>query len=321
MIYDLIIVGSGVAGMAASVYASRYKINHLIFGETPGGQGMLAGTVENYPGYVSIPGPELMQKFIEQVGHYNVKIQQEKVGGLAKIASPPTSGFEVKTSKEKYQTKSLILAMGASYRHLNIPGEEKFIGKGISYCTNCDAPFFKEKTVAVIGGGDAAVTGALHVASFAQKVFIIHRRDEFRAEPAWVEKMRQNKKIEETLSNEVTEIKGQEKVERIVLKNPYKDKTVLPVEGVFIEVGQVPSSTLVKQLGVELNEQGYVKVNPSMATNVSGVFAAGDLAAIEGGILFRQFVTSAADGARAAASVYQYLHQGKTPTPSWGNIK
>ncbi len=315
--YDLIIIGGGVAGMSASVYASRYKLDHLIFGETPGGQGMLAGTVENYPGYVSLPGPELMQKFIEQVKNYGVEIKQEKVGGFEKVQG----GFEVKTDKEKYQAKSLILAMGASYRHLNIPGEEKFIGRGVSYCSTCDAPFFKEKTVAIIGGGDAAITGALHVAAFASKVLIIHRRNEYRAEPAWVEKMRQNKKIEEILSNEVTEIKGQEKVEGIVLKNPYKGSQGFKVEGVFIEIGQVPSSVLAGQLGVVVDEQGYIKVNPGMQTNLPGVFAAGDIAAIQGGILFRQFITAAADGARAAASVYQYLHQGKVPAPSWEAFK
>lgn len=311
--YDLIIIGGGVAGMSASVYANRYKIDHLIFGEIPGGQGMLAGQVENYPGYLSIPGPELMQKFIDQVKHYGVEVNQESIKGLVKIEG----GFEVKTDKEAYQAKTLILAMGASYRHLNIPGEEKFIGKGVSYCTTCDAPFFKDKTVAVIGGGNAALSGAIHVAAFAKKVLIIHRRDEYRAEPIRVERLRQNEKIEEILSNEVLEIKGQEKVEGITLKNPYQSSQELKVDGVFVEVGQVPSSVLAGQIGVAIDEQGYIKVSPGMATNLAGVFAAGDIAAIEGGIHFRQFVTAAADGARAAASVYQFL-QGKAPTPSWG---
>lgn len=313
---DLIIVGAGVAGMTASVYASRYKIKHLLFGEKPGGQGMLAGKVENYPGYVAINGPELMQKFGEQVKSYGVEVKQERVGGLAKIES----GFEV-TTKEKFQAKTLILAMGASYRHLNIPGEDKLVGKGISYCTNCDAPFFKEKTVAIVGGGDSAVTGAVQTAAFANKVYIIHRRNEYRAEPTWVEKMRKVGKVEEVLSNEVKEIKGTKKVESLVLKNPYQGSPELRVDGVFIEVGQVPSFALAKQLGVELDERNYVKVDPGMATNVPGVYAAGDLAAVQRGILFRQFVTAASDGARAAASVYQYLHKGAIPSPSWGQKK
>lgn len=311
--YDLIIVGAGTAGMAASIYSSRYKLDHLIFGETPGGQGILAGMVENYPGNLSIAGPELMEKFVEQVGHYGVEIKQESVKGLSKREE----WFEVKTEQSVYQAKTLILAMGANFRRLNLPGEEKFVGKGVSYCTHCDAPFFKDKIVAVVGGGDAAVTGALHAAEFAQKVYLLHRRDEFRAEPAWVEKLGQNKKIEQVLSTQITQILGTEKVENISLDKPYQGLTTLKVDGVFIEIGQVPSSTLAGQLGVAIDEQGYIKVAPSMATNVSGVFAAGDLAAIEGGIHFRQFITAASDGARAAASVYQFL-QGKTPTPSWG---
>lgn len=311
---DLIIIGAGVAGMTASIYVSRYQINHLLFGEIPGGQGTLASRVENYPGYLSVPGPELMQKFIDQVKSYGVGIKQEKVGGLVKTGE----NFEVKTNKKRYQTKSLILAMGASYRNLNIPGEEKLLGRGVSYCTVCDAPLFREKLVAVIGGGDSAVTGAVHLASFAKKVFIIHRRDEYRAEPTWIEKMKKTGKVEEVLSNEVKEIKGEEKVEGLVLKNSYQGSQKLEIDGVFIEIGQVPSSTLASQLGVSLNEKGYIKVDPKMSTNIEGVFAAGDLAAIEGGILFRQFITASADGARAAASIYQFLHQGKEPTPSWG---
>ncbi|PIU28807.1 hypothetical protein COT08_00400 [Candidatus Woesebacteria bacterium CG07_land_8_20_14_0_80_44_9] len=312
--YDLIIVGAGAAGLAASIYASRYKISHLIFGETLGGQGMLAGTVENYPGYVSISGPELMKNFVNQVKHYGVEIKQEKVGGLAKIEN----GFEATTDKGKYQAKTLILAMGASFRHLNIPGEDKFLGRGVSYCTTCDIPLFRDKVVAIIGGGDSAVTGAIHASAFAKKVYIIHRRNEYRAEPVWVEKLKQSKNIEEILSTQITQISGGEKVESISLDKPYQGSQILKVDGVFIEVGQVPSSVLVGQLGVELDERSYIKVNPGMVTNIAGVFAAGDLAAIQGGILFRQFITAASDGARAAASVYQYLHKGQAPTPSWG---
>ena len=312
--YDLIIVGAGVAGMSASIYASRYKISHLIFGETLGGQGMLAGTVENYPGYVSISGPELMKNFVNQVKHYGVEIKQEKVGGLAKIEN----GFEATTDKGKYQAKTLILAMGASFRHLNIPGEDKFLGRGVSYCTTCDIPLFRDKVVAIIGGGDSAVTGAIHASAFAKKVYIIHRRNEYRAEPVWVEKLKQSKNIEEILSTQITQISGGEKVESISLDKPYQGSQILKVDGVFIEVGQVPSSVLVGQLGVELDERSYIKVNPGMVTNIAGVFAAGDLTAIQGGILFRQFITAASDGARAAASVYQYLHKGQAPTPSWG---
>lgn len=308
--------------MTASIYASRYKLEHLIFGEIPGGQGLLAGTVENYPGYLSISGPELMQKFVEQVEYYGIKINPENVGGLAtqkrREANGNTEFFEVKTDKSVYQTKTLILAMGASFRHLNIPGEDKYLGKGVSYCTTCDVPLFKDKIVAVVGGGDSALTGALQATSFCSKVYLIHRRDEFRAEPAWIEKAKQNPKIELILSTQITQILGTNKVESVVLDKAYQGQTKLMVDGVFIEVGQVPSSTLVSALGVETDPQGFILVSPTMETNVSGVFAAGDIAIVRGGVPFRQFITAAADGARAAASVYQYLHQS-TPAPSWGH--
>jgi len=310
---DLAIIGAGVAGMTASIYASRYKIDHLIFSETPGGQGMLASKVENYPGFVSIDGPSLMQNFIKQVESYGMKIIQRQIDKLAKIEG----GFEAAAEKEKWQAKALILAMGASFKHLGIPGEEELIGRGVSFCSTCDAPLFRDKVVAVVGGGDSAVTGAIHAASFAKKVFIIHRRDEYRAEPTWVERLKQSPKIEQILSNEVRQIKGTQKVEEIVLKTPYQGKSSLEVDGVFIEIGQVPASSLAKELGVRVDKRGYVMVKPAMETNIPGVFAAGDLSVIPGETFFRQFVTAASDGARAAASVYQYLHQGKTPTPSW----
>lgn len=243
------------------------------------------------------------------------------MGEIRRKAGRKTEGtefFEIKTDKGIYQAKTLILAMGASFRHLNIPGEDKFLGRGVSYCVTCDIPFFRDKVVAVVGGGDSAVTGAIHASAFAKKVFIIHRRDEYRAEPAWVERLRKNDKIEEILENEVREILGVETVGGVVLAKPYKGKKILSVDGIFVEIGQVPSSALAAGLGVELDVRGYVKVDPGMKTNVSGVFAVGDLAAVSGGILFRQFVTAASDGARAAASVYQYLHQGAIPVPSWG---
>ncbi|MBM3209685.1 hypothetical protein FJZ40_05370 [Candidatus Shapirobacteria bacterium] len=314
MIYDLIIIGAGAAGLTASIYASRYKIDHLIFGDNPGGQGNLAGTVENFPGYLSIRGPTLVKKFVEQAESYGVKVKTEQVVGLNKTGDV----FTVETEREKYQARTLILATGATYRRLDIPGEEKLLGRGVSYCTHCDAPLFKDKVVAVVGGGDTAITGALHVASFARKVYLIHRREAFRAEPVWVEKMKANKKIEPVLQNQVKEILGENKVESVTLDQPYQGLKELKVDGVFVEIGQVPSSVLANQLGVELDEQGYVKVTPKTETNVAGVFAAGDIAAIQGGVIFRQFVTSAADGARAAAGVYQFLHQ-QAPTPSWGS--
>jgi thioredoxin reductase (NADPH) len=310
---DLIIVGAGPAGMTASIYASRYKLEHLVIGQAPGGQGMLAGQVENYPGFPSIAGPELMQKLLEHTKSYNVQIRNE----LVKQLKRESGFFKVITEQGEEQTKTLILAMGASYKSLGVPGEKELIGKGVSYCANCDAPLFKEKIVAVVGGSNAAVGGALHVAAFASKVYLIHRRDEFRAVPYLVEKMKQNSKIEQVLSTQITQIMGTNKVESVVLDKPYQGQTKLAVDGVFIEIGQVPATALADGLGVQLDEQGFIKVSPGMATNIPGVFAAGDLSVVPGEQALRQLITAAADGARAAASVYQYLHKSG-PSPSWG---
>ncbi|MDO8551339.1 MAG: FAD-dependent oxidoreductase [bacterium] len=318
-IYDLIIVGAGAGGLTASIYSSRYQINHLIFGEEKGGQGILAPIVDNYPGFSSIPGPELMNKFITQAESYGVKVKTEMVKELAGVKSEEGSlVFEAHTESDRYLAKTLILAMGASYRSLGIAGETELIGRGVSYCTNCDAPFFKEKVVMVVGGGDAAIVGAIHVAAFADKVYLVHRRDTFKAEPYRIEEMRQNKKIEQVLSTQIKQIIGTSKVEGVLLDKPYQREATLKVDGVFIEIGQIPATVLAAELGVELDEAGYIKVKPSMETNIPGVFAAGDLSAVPGEIPLRQFITAASDGARAAASVYRFLHNQIAPDPSWG---
>lgn len=301
--YDLIIIGSGPAGLTASIYASRYKINHLLFGLEPGGQGLVAPIVENFPGFLSIKGFDLMQKMIEQVKSYGVEIKAEEVVGLAKI----DNGFEVKASGEIYQAKAIILAMGAAFRRLNIPGEGEFLGKGVSYCATCDGPFFKEKIVAVIGGGDCALTEAIHLAAFAKKVYVIYRGEDLRAEPVWKEKIAGNPKIEVIFKTNVVKILGEKKVTGVELDKPYCNSTILPLDGVFIEIGHIPSSALVKPIGVKLTEEGYVAINPAMETNIEGIFAAGDLVAMEGRPIIRQLITSAADGARAATSVYDFL--------------
>lgn len=317
---DLIIIGAGISGMTASIYASRYGIKHLILGEDPGGQGNLAHTVENYPGIASIKGPDLMEKIIAQVENYGVRIKREKVVSLEVEPLWRFNLFRVKTSKREGETKSLILAMGAGHRHLNIPGEEKFLGKGVSYCTVCDGPLFRNKTVAMVGGGNAAVTGAIHLSKLANKVYLIHRRDELRAEKVWVDKLKEIKNIEVILSTEVEEVLGKERVEGVKLQTTNYKLQDLSIDGLFIEVGKVPSSALASQLGVDLDEKGFVLVGPNMETNVPGVFAAGDLCLQKGETLLCQLLASAAKGAKAAASVYHYITK-KPVTPSWGTGK
>lgn len=302
-IYDLIIIGAGPAGLTASIYASRYKLDHLIIGETPGGQGLMAGTVENYPGFASISGVELMQKMVEHAKGYGVELVQAQVKKIEKVGDL----FKISTGEQIYQAKTLILAMGSALKSLGIPGEEEFIGKGVSHCTTCDAPFFKNKIVAVVGGGNAALMGAIHLTAFAEKVYLIHRRGEFRGEPYRIDIVKKNPKIELILSTQVKEIKGTNVVEEMILDKPYKGLVSLKVNGVFIEIGHIPSSTLAAELGVEVDAQNHVLANPDMTTNIPGVFVAGDLITIKGGILLHQYVTATAEGATATSAVYRHF--------------
>jgi len=300
--YDLIIIGAGPAGLSASIYASRYKLNHLVLGVSPGGQMGEIYEIENYPGFPSISGRELIEKFLEHSKKFGAEIRNESV---VKIKKNETGLFEVETSFGIYQAQALIMAMGAVYRKMNIPGEKEYTGKGVSYCATCDAIFFKGKTVSVIGGGNSAVVVALELADFAKKVYLIHRGEKMSAEPAWLEKLNNLKNLEILKDNEVLEIKGKEKVEKIILTKPFNDKVSLSVDGVFIEVGTDPGVELAKKIGVETDEQNYIKVNADMSTNIAGIFGAGDIT--NGSNKFRQVLSACTEGALAAVGTYKML--------------
>jgi len=300
--YDLIIIGAGPAGLSASIYASRYKLNHLVLGVSPGGQMGEIYEIENYPGFPSISGRELIEKFLEHSKKFGAEIRNESV---VKIKKNETGLFEVETSFGIYQAQALIMAMGAVYRKMNIPGEKEYTGKGVSYCATCDAIFFKGKTVSVVGGGNSAVVVALELADFAKKVYLIHRGEKMSAEPAWLEKLNNLKNLEILKDNEVLEIKGKEKVEKIILTKPFNDKVSLSVDGVFIEVGTDPGVELAKKIGMETDEQNYIKVNADMSTNIAGIFGAGDIT--NGSNKFRQVLSACAEGALAAVGTYKML--------------
>jgi thioredoxin reductase (NADPH) len=298
--HDLIIIGSGPAGLTASIYASRYKLDHLIFGVEQGGQMNEIYAIENWPGDISIPGKDLISRMTEHVENYGVKIRQESVLSI----NPLKNGtFQIETSSEKYQSKSLILAMGAQYRKMNIPGEKEFIGKGVSYCAACDAMFFRDKTVAVAGGGNSAAVVAMELRDFAKKVYLIHKEEKLSAEPILLEKIKAEKKIEIIDGTNILEIKGNTKLEKIILDKAYNDKTYLDVDGVFIEVGTEPGVQLARKLGVETDEQDYIKTKEDMSTNIPGIFAAGDITT--GSNKFRQVLIASAEGAIAANGVYK----------------
>lgn len=304
MVYDLIIIGAGPAGLTASIYASRYRIKHLVIGSQLGGTMSLASLVENYPGFKKITGQELTKKMVEQVKGLGGEIKLTEVTKLIKL----TKGiFTVKTADNQiYQAKTLVIATGTRRRELGVPGEKEYLGKGISYCAICDSAFFHDKTVAVIGGSNAAAMAAVHLAEFAKRIYLIYRRKPLRAEPIWVERVETNPKIKIIYETNLTEIFGDgQKVTGIKLDRSHKGRNNLDLDGVFVEIGGVPGTDLVKSLGVELDEKGYVKVSADMSTNVPGVFAAGDIANAAGEL--QQIVTACSEGAIATTSVYRFL--------------
>ncbi len=299
-IYDLIIIGAGPAGLAASIYASRYKLNHLLLGASIGGQINEIHNIENWPGDISVSGFNLLSRFVEHAKSLGVAPQNESIASIKKNEE---NIFEITTAKNVHKTRAVIMAMGTEYRRMNIPGEKEFTGKGVSYCATCDAMFFKNKTVCVVGGGNAAVVVALNLTDFASKVYLIYRGDRFSAEPVWLDKMANNPKIEAIKNTNIIEIKGDKKVEKIILDKAHNDKTFLEVDGVFVEIGSEPGVELAQKIGVEIDEQKYIKVNADMSTNIPGVFAAGDIT--NGSNKFRQIITATAEGAIAANGVYK----------------
>ena len=313
-LYDLLVIGAGPAGLTASIYASRYKLSNLVVGKTLGGMMTYAHKVENYPGFVSISGIELGQKMGEQVKALGAQIIAENVGRIEKTEG----GFRLKTESNRvFEGKALVVATGTERRKLGIPGEKEYLGKGVSYCSNCDAPFFKDKTVAVVGGADAACSGTLHIAEYARKVYLIYRGEALRAEPAWVEEIKKNKKIEVVYQANLVEIIGDsQKVTGVKLDQDHQGEPQLSLDGVFIEIGGVPLNSLLQPLGVEVNDSGYVKVGPQMETNLPGLYSAGDVADRCGE--FQQITVACSEGSLAASSVFKYLKGQSAPKITGG---
>jgi len=299
---DVIIIGSGPAGLTASIYASRYKLSNLVIGGLLGGTITYAHRVDNFPGVAGISGFELSQKMAAQVKSLGVEILGENVTSIVKDGDT----FKVVTESEKeFFSKTIILTTGTKRRKLNIPGEEQYLGKGVSYCTTCDAPFFKDKIVVLIGGSNAACSGAIHLAEFAKKIYLIYRKSALRAEPVWVEEIKNNPKIEVIYETNLIEIIGGTNVEKVILDKPLNGQSELVVQGVFVEIGGVPSSLLADQLKIEKDQEGYIKVSPEMETNIKGVFAAGDVT--DRSLVLSQAITACAQGAIAANSAFEQL--------------
>ncbi len=308
--YDTIIIGGGPAGLAAGIYCGRKKLKTAILTLDVGGQGNLTSHIENYPGALPQSGMELMDKFKVQVDKFGTEFIFGKVKEIKKIETY----FEATLANgEKYQAKTIILTYGKVPRTLGVPGEEEFFGRGVSTCATCDGPLFKDKVVAVTGGGNSAVEAALDLTSYVNKVYLIHRRQGFRADEITVEKVKNHPKVELVLDSIPTEIKGDKFVNKVIVENTLtKEKKELEIDGLFLEIGYIVDSSMVKEL-VKINEKNEIIVNSVGETSCPGIFAAGDVTNTP----FKQAIVAAGDGAKAALQVYSYLSGGKTLPPDW----
>jgi len=302
--YDVAIIGLGTAGYTAAIYAARYKLTALLVGEVEGGLGIAAAEVGNWPGDIEVAGTKLMERMkkhaesFEEVTHKQARIEKVKKSAEGSF----TLKYQDGTTE---QARAVIFATGSNHRKLEVLGEEEFAGKGVAYCATCDAFFYRDKTVAVIGGGDSAVEGAAIVAQVAKKVYMIHRRSEFRAEPYWVEKMKEKDNIVFVLERQVVEILGDEKVTGVKLDKEFEGSDTISVDGAFIEIGSIPATALAEDLGCSLDDRKHLKVDAGMQTTVPGAFAAGDVSG--GSNHFAQFATAAGEGAVAVNSAFNYL--------------
>ncbi len=310
--HDVAIIGSGPAGLTASIYTSRAGLGTIVFeGMAPGGQLMITTEVENFPAFPDgIQGPELMARIKQQAEKFGVEIVSGEVNSVELNSKP----FIIETGSKKFEAKTVIIATGSSSRWLGLESEQKLRGKGVSACATCDGFFFKDKEIAVVGGGDAAIEEATFLTRFASKVTVIHRRDELRASKAMQEKALSNEKIEfawDSIVEDILDV-GQNKVTAVVLKNVKTNETSeLPVEGVFVAIGHNPATEIFKGK-IELDDHGYVVVKDNTRTSVPGVFAAGDVKDPR----YRQAISAAGSGCMAAIDAFKFI-EGEEAWPGW----
>ena len=299
--YDLVIIGGGPAGLTAGLYAARARLNVILIEKiVPGGQVLTTDWIENYPGFPEgISGPDLIQKMTEQVKKFDLNIESNEVISLD--LSEPVK--KIKLSDRTITSHTIIIATGASPKKLGIPGEDIFFGRGLSTCATCDAPFFKDKMVAAVGGGDTAVQESIFLTKFVKKVYLIHRRDQLRATKILQERAFANDKIEFIWDSVLTSIDGLANVEKITVKNVKTgDTKELSVDGCFIWTGILPNTNFLKD-EVKVDDYGFIIVDSNMQSSVPGVFAAGDARSTG----LRQIVTAAGDAASAVFSAEHYI--------------
>ena len=291
---DLIILGGGPAGVAAAIYAKRAGLDIALISMDVGGEVALTSDIENVPGFSKITGFDLSKKLLAHVKSFDIEFIEAEIQKVEKEGDI----FKVITNRGTYEAKTIIIATGRKPRKLNVPGEEKLAGKGVSYCAVCDGFFFAGKTVAIVGGGNTAVTDALYMSGVASKVYVIHRRDQFRADKVLVDRLKAKENVELVLNSEVKEILGDQRVTGVVLKDGRK----IELDGVFIAIGEIPNSEPYKEL-VKINDHNEIIVDKMQHTSVPGAFAAGDITDFP----YKQIIIAESQGAVAALEAARYL--------------
>ena len=299
--YDVVIIGAGPAGLAAAIYTGRGRFQTVVLEKAiPGGQILLTDWVENYPGFPEDIAPfDLMDNFRKQAEKFGAEIETDEAKGIRR----EEKYWVINGQSKEYQARAVIIASGAAYRKLGIPSETRLTGKGVSYCATCDGPFFRDAVVAVVGGGDNALTEAVLLTKFCRKLYLIHRREQFRAIKILQDRVFANPKIEVLWNCVVDAAEGENQLERIIVRNVKEDRTYpLPLDGLFVSIGMDPHTEFVKGV-VELNQWGEIKVDFRMATSQPGIYAAGDVA----DACPKQVATAVGAGVNAALSVNDYL--------------
>ncbi len=308
--YDIVIVGGGPAGLTAAIYAARYELDTIVITKLVGGYMTEATIVDDYPGLPGIGGNELVERFVSHVRKFGVPIVTDEAVDIKREGGK----WAVYTRLGKrYTGYAVVLAIGSRKRKLGVPGEDKLVGRGVSYCTTCDGPLFKDREVVVVGGGNSALISALYLAKICSRVYLVHRRNQFRAFPSYVEQALKNPKITPILNSVITEITGKEKVEAVKIKNRETgEEKIVRVDGVFIEIGLEPPTEFFKKIGIEVDETGHAITNPDMSTNLPGIYVAGDAAGGPCKYRFEQIITAAAEGAKAADAAFKYITRVKS---------
>jgi thioredoxin reductase (NADPH) len=302
--YDFTIIGAGAAGLAAAQYGARANLKTLVIEEmAPGGQALLIDTLENYPGILEpINGYDLSDRMRTQAERFGSAFLDASVSKVRE----ENGRFVIETSNGPVESLTVLVSTGAKHRQLEIPGEQEFIGKGVSYCATCDGPFFKGKRMLVVGGGDAACDEATYLSKLSDKIIMIHRRDRFRAQRALAQRVLTNPAIEVRFNTVAKEIRGDTKLRSIVLEDMATHEIVEePFEAIFVFIGSIPQTGFLADTGIQIDETGYIVTDCTMQSSIPGLFAAGDVRATP----FRQLITAAADGAIAAHSAANYIDE------------